>query len=141
MHFAGTLDLYVRRIADGTTGVIDVKTSKEIYPGHIIQVSALAAAKKADWGGIIQVGYARNKNGYKFTETPLRMDLFEAARTIWAYETEDEKPLQRDYPLELTLGLPKKAPGVSEMNPDLEDPLITEPKVAKSSKKQEDAKE
>jgi hypothetical protein len=119
MHFAGTLDLYVRRIADNTTGVIDVKTSKDIYPGHIIQVSALAAAKKADWGGIIQVGYTRNKHGYKFTETPLRMDLFEAARTIWAYETEGEKPLQRDYPLELTLGLPPKGLRLAEVKAEI----------------------
>jgi len=107
LHFAGTLDLLVRRKSHGQIGVIDLKTSKAIYPGHIIQLTALALAKQADWQAILQVGYTLNKNGYKFTETEKRPDLLAAAQAIHAYETSGERPLQRDYPLSLSLNLPK----------------------------------
>lgn len=134
LHFAATRDVRLRRKKDGLPGTIDVKTSQNIYASHIIQVSAIAEASGDNWQAILQVGYKRNKQGYKFTEVARRLDIYTAARTIWAYETEGEKPLQRDYPLELTLGLPKNSPGISQMNPDLEDSLLIKPKVAKSKK-------
>jgi hypothetical protein len=107
LHFAATRDIRLRRKADGKTGTVDVKTSKDIYPSHVIQVSAIAEASGDDWQAILQVGYTRTLKGYKFTETERRMDLVRAAMTIHAYETGGEKPLQRDYPLTLSLNLPK----------------------------------
>lgn len=108
MHFAGTLDLFVERVADGAKGVIDIKTSKDIYATHIIQVAALAKAKSAGFQAILQVGYQRNKNRYKFTEVPARFDVFLHAKGIFEYETEGEVPLQREFPLALKLDLPSK---------------------------------
>jgi hypothetical protein len=125
--FAATRDIKLRRKSDGTIGTVDVKTSKDIYPPHVIQVSAIAAADGDDWQAILQVGYTRNKAGYKFTEVERRLDLLRAATTIWAYETDGEKPLQRDYPLSLTLNLPKE----DEARPAAE----PAPKAAKPSRK------
>lgn len=133
LHFAGTLDIRVERIADGAKGVIDVKTSKDIYPGHIIQVSALAVATGSDWQAILQVGYRRNKNGYKFTEVPSRLDLFEAAKTIWAYETEGDVPLQRDYPLILTLDIPTEDAKQEQAEPAPKVRHMKKPKNAEAS--------
>lgn len=124
LHFAGTIDLKLQRIEDGTTGILDIKTSKDIYASHIIQVSAYAEAEKADWAAILQVGYSRNQRGYKFTEIERRFDLFLAAKAIWAYETDGEAPLQRDYPLALSLGLPKEEPEVEPLSPQpVEEPV------------------
>lgn len=106
LHFAATRDIRLRRKSDGTTGTVDIKTSKDIYPSHIIQVSAIAEAEGDAWQAILQVGYSRNKQGYKFTPVERRMDLVRAAQTIHAYETEGEKPLQRDFPLSLKLDFP-----------------------------------
>lgn len=133
LHFAATRDLRVRRRSDGTTGTIDLKTSKAIYPSHIIQVSAIAEACGDQWQAILQVGYTKNKNGYKFSEVPRRLDLLQAATTIWAYETEGDAPLQRDYPLSIKLDL--SAPGDVEPSP------VTrrKPKVAAEAEKQKEA--
>ncbi|MDP1570796.1 MAG: hypothetical protein Q8L86_12430 [Vicinamibacterales bacterium] len=136
LHFAGTLDLLVKRVADGAIGIIDIKTSKEVYTGHIIQLSALREGKKAEgvdvqFQAILQVGYKRNKQGFKFTEQEHRFDLFLAAKNIADYETSGEAPLQRDYPLALTLGLPKKKRAI---------PSVTEP-AAESAPIAEEAPE
>jgi len=96
---------------------VDVKTSKDIYPSHIIQVSAIAEACGDQWQAILQVGYTRTQKGYKFTETERRLDLVRAAMTIHAYETGSEKPLQRDYPLTLSLNLPKEGEAAPVVEP------------------------
>ena len=50
----------------------------------------------------------RTPSGYrKFTETEDCYGLFVAAREIWKAECSEDKPLQRDYPLSLSLGIPK----------------------------------
>jgi hypothetical protein len=54
--------------------------------------------------GILQVGYKRNKNGFKFTEVEDQYPLFLATREIWKKETSGQRPLQKDYPLEISLG-------------------------------------
>ena len=41
---------------------------------------------------ILQVGYARNKAGYKWTEIEDKFPLFLAARQIWSSETEGQEP-------------------------------------------------
>ena len=91
----------------GKLWLIDFKTSADIWPAHELQVSAY---KHADVNrrtlkiGILQVGYRRNKTKkWKFTEVKDQWPLFLAARKIWGKETEGQKPLQREYPLSLSL--------------------------------------
>ncbi|HEY0140386.1 MAG TPA: hypothetical protein VGF48_05785 [Thermoanaerobaculia bacterium] len=131
LHFAATKDIRLKRKSDGTTGTVDVKTSKDIYPSHIIQVSAIAEACGDAWQAILQVGYTRTQKGYKFTETERRLDLLRAATTIHAYETGGEKPLQRDYPLTLSLNLPKEGEEAPAAEPA--------PKAAKPNKREDAA--
>jgi hypothetical protein len=106
-RFAGTIDLKVRRKLDGAVGIIDIKTSKDVYPSHEMQVNAYAVAEGALWQAILQVGYTRNKTKkYKFTEVVNKFSLFVATMQIWQNETMGQAPLQRDFPLSLSLGLP-----------------------------------
>lgn len=131
-EFAGTVDLKVKRKSDGAIGIIDIKTSLNVYPGHELQVSAYRKAEGADWGAILQVNYTRNKTKkWKFTEVPDQFPLFIATRQIWAHETEGTAPLQRDFPLSLSLNLPKKGtpqPPAEKLEPE------PEPKPAEGSK-------
>lgn len=109
--YAGTLD-YVFEI-DGKNVLVDLKTSKYIFPSHQLQVSALKQACSEDkltidTIAILQVGYTANKNQhYKFTEVEDCFPLFLATKQIWANEHSGEKPLQRDYPISITLTKPE----------------------------------
>ena len=60
---------------------------------------------------ILQLGYDRNKAGYKFTEIDDAFDLFKVAQQIWKREVGDGKPgyTQRDFPIILSPGN-RKAP-------------------------------
>jgi hypothetical protein len=110
-HFAGTIDL-ICKIKD-QLWIVDFKTSQYIWPSSELQLSAyknlpikgvdLTKAKLA----ILQVGYKRNKNGYKFTEVEDKFDLFRSTYAIWKNETKGQHPLQKDYPESLTLGIKK----------------------------------
>lgn len=101
-NYAGTIDLVLE--IDGVKWIIDLKSSKDIYPSHRLQVSAYKHALAGDYKlGILQVGYPRNKNKYKFTEIEDQFDLFLSAQKIWANETAGQKPLQRDFPIEIKL--------------------------------------
>jgi hypothetical protein len=105
--YAGTLDILCE--IDGKLGIIDLKTSKSIYASHELQVSALKQAfteqanLPIEWIAILQVGYTRNKDGYKFTLINDDFESFLATRRIWERENGDEKPHQRDYPMEILL--------------------------------------
>ncbi len=116
-NYCGTED-YVLRLKSTNykiIHVVDVKTSKNVYSSHELQVSAL---KHADSSlprnaqgkvvgvklGILQVGYTLNKKKqFKYTEVPDRFPLFLAAQKIWKHEAGSQKPHQRDYPMELKL--------------------------------------
>ena len=106
-HYAGTVDLKCR--INGKLWLIDFKTSAEIWPPYELQVCAY---KHADVHyrtlkiGILQVGYRRNKKKWKFTPIADQWPLFLAARKIWEKEASSQRPLQREYPLALSL-LPK----------------------------------
>ncbi len=108
-RYAGTVDLKCK--IDGKIWLIDFKTSADIWPTFELQVSAYKHAEPVSDAerrkiklGILQVGYRRNKTKkWKFTTVPDRFPLFLAARKIWAHETEGQKPLQREYPLSLSL--------------------------------------
>jgi hypothetical protein len=111
--YAGTID-YICKI-DGKTYIVDFKTSAQVWPEYELQISAYKKPIEdaetnipnvmdvADLNlAILQVGYRRNKNGYKFTEIEDKFPLFLAARQIWAAETAGEQPKKKDYPLVLS---------------------------------------
>lgn len=100
--YAGTVDLYCK--IDGKEYVVDLKTSQNIWPEHELQISAYrhAFTRLVDTA-VLQLGYARNKDRFKFTEIKDCFDVFLAARQIWAKETEGVEPKQRDYPLQIKL--------------------------------------
>lgn len=120
--FAGTIDLKVEQIADkaeiqaagykawphekGSTGIIDMKTSKDIWPSHKMQGASYAVSEKADWAATLQLNYTKNKiKMWKFTPIDIRhwFKLFMSTKNIWGQENEDVEPKQRDYPVEVSL--------------------------------------
>lgn len=117
-RYAGTLDrIYaIGFVKEGVRQIwiVDIKSSQSIWKDMSIQVSSYSHAKidyeamgitDEEWKNrrlaILQVGYRKNKNRYKFTEIPDRYDLFEIAYKTWQEENPDAKPFQRDYPLVL----------------------------------------
>jgi len=101
-NYAGTCDLYCK--IKGVDYIIDFKTSANIYPSHELQLSAYKHALNIEADlAILQIGYQRNKKGYKFTEIEDQFDLFLGARKVWEKECKNIQPLQRDFPLEITL--------------------------------------
>lgn len=124
-NYAGTLDWIgsfkkpPKGLSEGPW-LLDWKTSKDVWPEHEIQVSGYAHSDwvtartwmgvPAKWHlGILQVGYRRNKAGWKLTEVQDQFPLFLAAKQIWEKETKGQDVFRRDYPLSLTLA-PKAAP-------------------------------
>jgi hypothetical protein len=120
-NYAGTID-FVAEI-EKQIYIIDFKTGQSIWPSAELQVSAYKHAfPKADtptlpeaWIqepklAILQLGYRRNKNGWKFTEIEDKFDLFLSAQKIWANDHSSEKPSQKDYPLVLSIKEPEPAP-------------------------------
>jgi hypothetical protein len=119
--YAGTLD-FVAKIKEAYW-LIDFKTSANIYPSHEIQLASYAHAypgvellerhgkrmikvmHPVDKLGILQVGYARNKDRYKLTEIPDKYHLFLAAKEIWQAENGDTQPKKLEYPEYATLNL------------------------------------
>lgn len=130
--FAGTIDC-VAKIGDQIY-IIDFKSSQYIWPSMEIQLSAYKqalreAGRKVDniKLAILQLGYKKNKNRYKFTEIEDQFDLFLAARQIWEKETKGQKPSQMELPLEVKLTY------LDEPEPEVEKP--EEVKKPKKSKK------
>jgi hypothetical protein len=108
--YAGTVDLLCE-IA-GKIYIVDFKTSQYIWPSHELQLSAYLHALPPELDknesfpphlAILQLGYRLNKKKYKLTEISDKYREFEAARVIWANETEGVMPKQKDYPLEISL--------------------------------------
>lgn len=92
--------------------IVDLKTSKSIWEEYKLQISSYShmdidykklGITDVEWENrklaILQVGYTRNKDGYKFTEIDDKFDLFEMAYKIFLNENPDSKPQQKDYPL------------------------------------------
>lgn len=111
--YAGTLDFVF--VIDGKNHLRDLKTSKEIWPSHEIQGTALKAALEKngipiETIGVIQVGYTRNKNlHYKETTFEFQPEILEATKKIWAKENPNTKPFQRDYPLSVSFNTTPEA--------------------------------
>ena len=119
--YAGTLD-WIGLLESPPKGlpsgpwILDWKTSAEVWPEHELQVSAYGQADVlkdilADANlpvlalqlGILQVGYRRNKAGWKLTPVDDQFDLFLAAQRIWKKQTEGVEVFKRDYPLAVSL--------------------------------------
>ena len=119
-NFAGTVD-FVCRI-DGVPYVVDFKTSKYIWREYELQVSAYRTAlengenpimelnangtetgDKVDLTGlktaILQVGYTRNRAGWKFTEVEDAFPLFKVAQQIWQREAGSQEIKQYQFPI------------------------------------------
>ena len=112
--YAGTIDRIYR--IDGRIWILDLKTSKSLWPEHTLQISGYSHAhidyKKLgitdeEWKerglAILQLGYDKfrtpGKPHFKFTEVPDRYDLFRAAYKIWQFEHPGAKPKTAAYPL------------------------------------------
>ena len=103
-RYAGTVDLMVRRKEDGKMGIIDIKRSKQVWPSHELQVNAYRMSEGAEWQAILQINFKLPKTRrWKFTEIDDKFSLFRATMAIWQEECANQKPLERDFPLELKL--------------------------------------
>lgn len=104
MEVGYTLDLLIQ--VDGEKWIVDYKTSKEIYMSHKLQTWLMKFHQKADRAFLLQIGYNRNKDGFKLTEVEEDLQAeYNACLKIWEREVSDEakKPLQKDYPMSLTV--------------------------------------
>ena len=106
--YAGTIDL-ICELKDKLY-IIDFKSGQNIWPEYKLQLSAYKHAYIEQEGetkdvklAVLQLGYKRNKRGWKFTEIDDCFDLFLAAREIWKNECATQKPLVKDYPMSLKL--------------------------------------
>lgn len=112
-RYAGTVDLYCRiRGKNGawTPYIVDFKVSPNIYPSYELQVSAYKFAElsfpKNTRLAILQLGYEKNKKQkYKFTRVNSQFELFLSTYRIWKKEHGDERPYQREYPVEISLDI------------------------------------
>jgi hypothetical protein len=107
-NYAGTVDILCKIGADDY--LIDIKTGQNIWPSYELQLSAYKHAIEDTNGdnpnyklAILQLGYNRNKDGYKFTELEDQYPLFLAAKQIWAKENKDKQPAQKDLPVSIKL--------------------------------------
>jgi hypothetical protein len=132
-NYAGTVDC-VAKIGEQVY-IIDFKTGQYIWPEYELQISAYKQALK-EMGrkvdkvklAFLQVGYKRNKKGYKFTEVEDKFELFLHAKAIWTNECGGQKPKQSEYPLSLKIDAP-------EAEPSIEPPVLTQqPKTPQKSK-------
>ncbi len=92
--------------------IVDLKTSQSIWPEHELQISSYShmyfnfkkmGISDKEWEkrklAILQIGYKKNRKGYKFTEVKDKYHLFRSvAYKIWKNENADGKPKERDYP-------------------------------------------
>ncbi len=102
--------------------------------GKLLNVAGLRRA-------ILQVGYKRNKDGYKWNEIADAWDKFLVAQKIWKVETEGQAPKQRDYPIVISPAVVKdvQVPAEDKLNPPGSGPVSpveVVDKIKKTTKKQ-----
>jgi hypothetical protein len=102
--YAGTVD-FVCTI-NGQLWIVDFKTSQSVWPSHELQLTGYKHADH-DWGAanlaVLQLGYKRNKDGFKWNPVNDDWLSFLSTKVIWARETAGQKPAQRDYPVQVSL--------------------------------------
>lgn len=144
--YAGTIDHIYMKEGEEVAYLQDFKSGQNIFREHEMQVSAYKQAlledaelmeKFTELGikevklELLQIGYKRNKNGYKVNEVEDCFDLFLTARKIWEKETNGEKPKQKDYPIILSKGVGPVLPGLGATGPA---PTTKVGKINKKSK-------
>lgn len=100
-----------KKMNRGQVWIVDLKTSQSIWPEHELQISSYShmhfdlksmGITEKEWKNrrlaILQIGYRKNKKGYKFTEVTDKYHLFKNAYKVWQHENDDQKPKERDYP-------------------------------------------
>lgn len=111
-RYGGTIDVLCE--IGGETWLIDFKTAKEVYMSHIIQLSSYKHGlieenpdgPKEIRLAILQLGYAKNKKHWKFTEVEDKFNLFLTVYKIWEAENPDSKPRQITLPTTLSIDNP-----------------------------------
>jgi len=148
--YAGTID-YILRI-NGVVWIIDLKTSNYIWTSAELQIASYSqldidykelGITDEEWKerklAILQLGYPRNKNKYKFTEIENKFNLFLHAKAIWANENAKQTPKQIEYPISLKLEMDNvKVVGLEIKNNKLIEagdipapPVVEPPKLTK----------
>lgn len=108
--YAGTADKIFRMGKE--IWIVDLKTSQSIWPEHELQISSYShmhfdwpkmGISPTEWKkrklAVLQIGYKKNRKGFKFTEVADKYHLFRnVAYKIWKNENPDHKPKERDYP-------------------------------------------
>jgi len=111
--YAGTIDkIFAIGKIPKQIWIVDLKTSQSIWPEHELQISSYShmqivykklGISDKEWKdrklAILQIGYKKNRKGYKFTPLQDKYHLFRnVAYKIWKNENPDIKPKERDYP-------------------------------------------
>ena len=100
------------KIDGGQVWIVDLKTSQSIWPEHELQISSYSHMQfnykkmgitDKEWKSrklaILQIGYKKNRKGYRFMEVEDKYHLFRnVAYKIWENENSARKPKERDYP-------------------------------------------
>ena len=123
-NFAGTVDFICR--IKGQLYIVDFKTSQYIWPSMEAQLSAYkyALLEMIAQGqivgitleeavnvklAILQLGYKKNKNQYKFTEVEDKFeDLFIPAQKFWSNANSKVSPKQYELPMSVSLNIKNK---------------------------------
>lgn len=125
MNYAGTIDWIVRitnrETKESDIWIIDFKTSQNIFEAHKIQVNLyrktiengenaiMFNGKQIDASnikmGVLQVGYRKNKAGYKWNVIERDEEGVDIARRLWKKEHGEEKASKKDYPIVLSVAL------------------------------------
>jgi len=129
-NFAGTVD-FVGKI-DGDIWIVDWKTSQYVWPSMEAQLSAYKRGLQEQGRNVdkvrlavLQVGYKRNKRGWKFTEVEDQFDeMFLPAQKFWDKDNKNKEPKQVEMPLSLKLDLTKT-----------EEPEVSAPKKVQTTSK------
>lgn len=117
--YAGTIDWIVKLThkltpKESEYWIIDFKTSQQVWPSHELQLNAYKRTLENGENividldvtnlrmAILQVGYRKNKAGWKFTEIENDFDMFLTAQKIWKKEHGDATPKKKDYPIILS---------------------------------------
>lgn len=107
--YAGTLDLRLHLANENTAfnAIYDFKTGQHIWKDAELQINSYrnfpALGYEKDRMFICQLGYLKNKAGWKLTEIYDKFHLFLAAREMWKEENEGKTPKQKDYPQRLSI--------------------------------------
>ena len=94
--------------------IIDYKTGQSIHLEHKLQLEGIAKCdeiqkiaterKLTIRKNNLQVGYTKNKKGYKFTEHEEDLwHLWQAAHAFWMEENANKSPRQVEYPTTITI--------------------------------------